>query len=325
MDARAVAIGEGERGGHRDRASSCAPHAMAAVPVRSSEVVRRRARIGEAQAEIRVIPTQRPLQTRQSAGQAVIIVALDGEARIVGESGVADALASAAVLLTRNEPTTEVWRAGSRELILHLPRTRLQILASARFGGARRLAGAAPRSVPILAGGALEAAIAAILDLLVGDAAELGARARKLEDALIRGLLQAVADAGDLDEILPQARSVSEAMRQVEAAPDKAWDASALAAAAGVTVAVLRRGFRAHLGTSISTFVLEARLAGARKRLASARDSRSMAQIGLSVGFSSPGAFSRAYTRLYGESPSETRARAVRALGNTDPGEAGGP
>src|SRR3546814_3713003 len=113
-----------------------------------------------------------------------------------------------------------------------------------------------------------------------------------------------------VDELCPQSRSITLAMRQIEEHCERAWDAESLAAATGVTVPTLRRGFRACLGTSIGTFIQQARLQWAYTCLASGHDSRQMTAIAESVGYRTAGSFSRAYQKRFGDRKS-TRLNSV--------------
>src|SRR3546814_17576493 len=82
------------------------------------------------------------------------------------------------------------------------------------------------------------------------------------EHALHGALVARLAERYGVDELFPQSRSITLAMRQIEEHCERAWDAESLAAATGVTVATLRRGFRACLGTSIGSFIQPAREIG---------------------------------------------------------------
>ncbi|HEX4184117.1 MAG TPA: helix-turn-helix domain-containing protein [Caulobacteraceae bacterium] len=274
--------------------------------------MRRRVRIGDIQAEARAFSAQRAVQLRVGASSVVLVVALDGGGELICESGRVSVDLDTVVLLGHGELATTVWRADSCELVLHLSRQPLHALASAAYGGGRRLSSAGPWTICLERAEALRDALLEVRSRLCNDAAEIGPSGRELERRLQQALLDGLVRTAPTDEVLPLSRSVTEAMRRVREAPDQAWDAQSLAAAVGVTVPVLRRNFRAILGMSVGALVLQTRLTRAHDRLASAHDSRPLSLVAQGVGFRTPGSFSRAYTRLFGESPSETRARAVR-------------
>lgn len=289
---------------HHGNAATQGSGPKAAGPKEAGRV---RVRIGDTAAELRDFPDQRAVQFKAPASAVLLIVPIEGKAVVVTEAGREWLDAGTAMLLARAEPATVVWLAGSRGLVLHLPRFRLQALASAQFGGARRLA-SVQRTVAIETGGdmpdALSLCLAEIAQPTGGDDAE-----RRLH----RSLIVELAGLERADEIFPQSRSITQAMRQIEEHCERAWDAASLAAATGVTMPTLRRGFRSCLGTSIGTYTQEARLKWAHARLASGHDSRPMAAIAHSVGYRSASAFSRAYQTRFGEPPSQTRLRAIFA------------
>lgn len=286
--------------------------------IRGRVPARRRLWFGDAHVEYRDFPAQKPVQLRMGAANIVLVVALAGQIDIVCASGGGIARPGAAVLLARNEPVTLVGQAGARELCLHLSRRELHRMASAAFGGGRRVSTAEPWALTIHPGGALAQAIAKLEDLLRDDEADLGPEAKALAGRLNAAVLDSLSRAGPIEDVLPPSRAVTEAMRRIEQRPHEPWDLPSLAAAVGVTPKSLQRSFHDHLGKGVTTFILEARLQRARTSLASARDSRPMAAIAARLGFQKPGSFTRAYLRLFGETPTQTRARAVRGQGSGD-------
>jgi AraC-like DNA-binding protein len=84
-------------------------------------------------------------------------------------------------------------------------------------------------------------------------------------------------------------------------------DAATLAAATGVTARTLRTAFLTIMGVPVAAYVRDAQLRHARDRLNKAQDSRRIADIAHAAGFASAAAFTRAYQRLFNESPTETR------------------
>jgi AraC-like DNA-binding protein len=139
-----------------------------------------------------------------------------------------------------------------------------------------------------------------------GEAATSSLRYR-LEGAL----LETFVSEASWGPLLQTPRAVSRAVAAIE--EGAVFDPERLAAVSGVTARTLREGFVAVFGMSLTAYLQRARLERARQSLASGYDSRSIPQVGKESGFSTAPAFTRAYVRAFGESPSETRARAVHA------------
>jgi transcriptional regulator GlxA family with amidase domain len=191
---------------------------------------------------------------------------------------------------------------------LHLPRNQLQAAASRRFGQPQRLAGYAFRLDRDPGCDGFASIFAQFLERARTDQAP---GAGPVEDFFIERTITALERQGLASEALVVARSVKHAMDMVRE-EDGPNDAERLATAAGVTARTLRNSFRACLGQSLSAFVQQARLDSVRRQLASGRESRSIQALAEAAGFSSATAFARAYLRCFGESPTRTRARAVR-------------
>jgi transcriptional regulator GlxA family with amidase domain len=85
-----------------------------------------------------------------------------------------------------------------------------------------------------------------------------------------------------------------------------------LVAVAGVSARTLQAGFLAAYGVSPMAYVQRRRLARAREDLLSAAPGTTVAEIARRLGFVAAGRFSLAYRRCFGESPSQTLARAPR-------------
>jgi AraC-like DNA-binding protein len=84
-----------------------------------------------------------------------------------------------------------------------------------------------------------------------------------------------------------------------------------MAAAAGLSPAHFSRAFRRAFGESPHAYLLTRRLERAAALLRST--DRSIAEIGLMVGWTSVGSFTSSFTRVYGRSPSPYRAAAPPA------------
>ena len=94
--------------------------------------------------------------------------------------------------------------------------------------------------------------------------------------------------------------------------PGRTIETTELAALVGVTAQTLRKGFRGTLNMSVKEYIQTVRLERARETLVSGRDSRTISEIANAVGFAGAAAFTRAYAKRFGETPSRARARAVR-------------
>jgi transcriptional regulator GlxA family with amidase domain len=81
-----------------------------------------------------------------------------------------------------------------------------------------------------------------------------------------------------------------------------------IAAAAGVTGRALRYAFRRHYGTTTAGYLRQARLECAHQELAGAEpgDGLTVAAVARKWGWASPGQFTAAYQRRYGQPPSHT-------------------
>ena len=83
-----------------------------------------------------------------------------------------------------------------------------------------------------------------------------------------------------------------------------------VAAAGGVSVRALTRGFEKHLGTSPLQYMLELRLQGVRSDLSTAADGTGVTDLALKWGFAHLGQFAARYRQRFGESPRDTLRRA---------------
>jgi len=86
--------------------------------------------------------------------------------------------------------------------------------------------------------------------------------------------------------------------------------AASVSRAVGVSERTLRRLFRAELDMSWRTYVLQARLLRSMALLA--EPGPSVLRVATDVGFDSASAFSRAFLRYAGETPSAYRRRVCR-------------
>lgn len=190
----------------------------------------------------------------------------------------------------------------ARCIVLAFPATLLNAVASARLGDGRRLVRCACR-LPV----------SADIRALATRAADA---ACPVEPAVVHRLMAALVDAivaeGAAATLLPPLRAVSQAMAILRERLGEPVVVERLATMVGVTPQTLRKGFRLCLGATIKEYALATRLDWARARLESGRESRSVAELARVIGFTDGTYFSRSYVRRFGETPSHTRARAVR-------------
>lgn len=107
---------------------------------------------------------------------------------------------------------------------------------------------------------------------------------------------------------------INEAVQLIMDDPAYPWSVEALAMAVGVAPATLRKNFRASFGVGLSDFICGFRLDWAHRRLTSGFESQPISQLAVAAGFRDGVAFTRAYKRRFGNSPSRARAEAVRAV-----------
>jgi AraC-like DNA-binding protein len=135
--------------------------------------------------------------------------------------------------------------------------------------------------------------------------------AGQLWHAVLSGLLAATTDRlredGARQEPVSRPRAVKRAIDAMEAAPDHAFTATSLAAAAGASVRTLQEGFRQHVGMSPMAYLRRLRLARAHADLHAAEPGRAtVASVAHRWGFAHLGRFAAAYRAEYGRGPAET-------------------
>jgi transcriptional regulator GlxA family with amidase domain len=99
-------------------------------------------------------------------------------------------------------------------------------------------------------------------------------------------------------------------LRAIEADLEKPLSRQELADLAGMSVRQLERSFRRWLGRGIHEHYLSVRLTRARQLLR--ETSLSVVDVALSTGFHSASQFARAYKRVHGTTPRESRPMAMR-------------
>lgn len=270
------------------------------VPLRIASIeddrARQRVKIGRVELDRRLFGRQRAVSITPTETLVHVLVPLAGHAVVVVGSGESHTLEPGMTLLAAGtEKITSVWIAGSRALILHVPRASIQAVGSRVYGSARRLA-------------AIDCRFALAHDALISDNA-----ADITEKRILETLVDALRASAQEAVLFPLARSVQRAVDHVRANPVLSWSIEDLAAVAGVTAGTLRRNFSTCLGMSVTQLVLQARIEWVRARLESVTESRSIGELSIAAGFGASGMLNRTYQRHFGETPSQTRTRAFRS------------
>jgi len=230
-----------------------------------------------------------------------LLFAVEGEAAVRAEGTNENLTPLRAVMIGRG-PCRIEGRDVSRVMILRLPHRPVQICASARYGGARRIA----RSMlPVDLGrsGGLHRGLRALA--ICDDDREAG---RDLLEAVIAAL----AEQHGAELAFPSSRSITLARTLLDQSADVFISQEELAGKAGVTGITLQRGFKAILGMTVARYSQAVRLHRAQARLQCDGECRSIAEIAESVGFPSATSFTRAYQKLFDETPTQTRTRVFR-------------
>lgn len=213
--------------------------------------------------------------------------------------------ASEALLLARPETVSLISPEGATARIIHLPRYLLQAAASLHFGGARRIS-LTHRAVRAEGHTGLNP----WLDLWRGLPEGRRTYGRQEAESLVR-LVTALGETHGPGNVFPLSRSTTRAMEIIGMNNGAVEDAAQVALAAGVTLATLRKGFRACLGMTMAAYIQDVRLVAAWRSLTSGHDARQMTEIAESVGYRTASSFSRAFQLRFGQNPSKARAQAV--------------
>jgi AraC-like DNA-binding protein len=268
--------------------------------------LRRRFKAGQIDFDYRAFPHERTVSLVSTETMVRIAVPVTGSAIVVSEDetvvlGTGSALLSAAACRT-----TSIWAPGSSAVFLDVPRAVIQAHASRMTGEPRRLA-------------AFEHIFRWSSDLLdavpfpaafCANANPFGAEEVLLGRRVLASLVEALQADPAAPTLFPVARSVRRAVDHIRADPQHASSIHDLAQVAGVTAGTLRRNFRACLGVTVTQLAQQLRLEWVRSRLESPTESRAIGDLALAAGFGASGMLTRAYQRRFGETPSQTRARA---------------
>ncbi len=224
----------------------------------------------------------------------------------------------AAAVLNPHRPTTMIWEAGTRQILVQIDRRALMEHLSAQLG--------TPAEAPLTFSGALDlsrgagAALRRLVLFLVAEAdagrAPLGAglMARQVESLVMAGLIEAHRHdyAGRLGRAVaaPRPRHLRLAENFIEAHLTRTLTLDEVAEAAGISPRGLQMAFRAHRGKTPLEFWRDLRLKRAHQDLMAGQGS--VTEVALRWGFAHFGRFAETYRRTYGLSPRDT----LRAAGN---------
>ena len=119
---------------------------------------------------------------------------------------------------------------------------------------------------------------------------------------------------GGLDNHDPR---FAEALRLMESCIDRPLTAGAIAKRLRLSARGLEKLFKASTGETPGAYNLRLRLSIARRMVTDT--SLTLGEVAERTGFSSAGAFSRAFSRVYGESPSAVRQIQIRSIATAMP------
>lgn len=256
-------------------------------------------------ASVRVQANRLGLDGRESAVLAneddiTLLFTTEGEAR-VHVDGTAVGLTRLRAVVAGGIACRVEGSAGVPAMALRLPRTAVQICASASHGGARRMA----RDLLPLDLGRAGGLRGLLGDLNCHGVAEGQSR------ALLEAVVAALAAQHGADVAFPASRSITLVRGWLDRSVAVPLPVD-LARKAGVTGITLQRGFKAILGTTVARYSQAVRLHGARARLECGWECRTIAEIAQDTGFPSATTFTRAYQKLFSETPTQTRTRIFR-------------
>lgn len=246
-------------------------------------------------------------------GAGLLLLPLIEPLRIIAPERCLTCQVGAGFLIVQDGEVRTVQSEDSLGLVLRLRTDHLNAAISAVLGEAHKFGSSTLildvlESVP-----ALQTVIECLLDDDQADERVQGDVADNHVIAFYEALARKIVDGENGNSVI-RVRSVSDAMNIIQQDPGRAFETSELAALVGVTAQTLRKGFRASLGKSVKEYIQMVRLDRAHETLSSGRDSRTISEVAIAVGFARGSVFTRAYTKRFGEAPSHTRARVVREL-----------
>ncbi|MDQ2138107.1 helix-turn-helix domain-containing protein [Alcaligenaceae bacterium B3P038] len=224
--------------------------------------------------------------------------------------------ASCAVVIAPSQPVRLHWEAGCEQLMLKIPRERLEDVAAQSFGRPMQTAlsfePAMPLDTPVgAAWRGMMTGLVNLLPLLNDGAAPQGAWLARFEEALILHLVHHQPNSW-MREI---GTSPTNAPRRLAAAEDymrqrlcEPLTLAEIAAHVGLSISALSRLFQVHRGTTPMNDLRRLRLEAAHARLR--RDAgANVTEVAMAFGFFHLGRFAEYYRQRFGELPSDTARR----------------
>jgi AraC-like DNA-binding protein len=145
-----------------------------------------------------------------------------------------------------------------------------------------------------------------------------GETAHGLEQQLIEGVVECLANGSAIEAALPTRRHQELALRfddLLESQPQRAFRITEICAALGVPARTLRRSCEEQLGMVASEYVRRRRMQLVRRALSRGNpDAPNIAKLARQYGFRGLGRFAAEYRAVYGEPPSATLRRGLHGF-----------
>ena len=192
-------------------------------------------------------------------------------------------------------------------LALLVRRERLEAELAGRSPGQR--AGRQMRSTQVVVTAAVQTAVDGFLQAWPDAAADPAALVHREADVVEAVAAMLLADAALPAEGVATRSRVDRLAAWIDTHLDEALTVGRLCEVAQVGERALQKSFERWRGMSPMRFVIERRLAAARRQLLIGGDGVDVTRVALGLGFHHVGRFAIAYRELFGESPSQTRKR----------------
>lgn len=253
--------------------------------------------------ELRIAPIADTLQ---------MIVPVEGAvAGISGAIGVTTLANGDVLLLSQMAAIKCRFTACSVLLVIDLPGCALQAATFAQRGEPRRLGQIARTLSSATRRPALARALARLAHVYPGSGTQTG-QMNIVGSYLVAALIKDLCEQDAVHGGFPVAASVKRAITRLAEHDAEPVLLDQIVRAAAVAHATLSRAVKDTTGISLTNFVQHARLDWARDRLGNVRESRSLTALAAVAGYR-PTVFTRNYQRRFGETPTQTRARAFAA------------
>ncbi|ARQ02395.1 AraC family transcriptional regulator [Pseudorhodoplanes sinuspersici] len=239
----------------------------------------------------------------------VLQLTLDGEVAFRTESF--ETVLSPGTLFVMNPGLRyrKSWSRDAQQVMIKIPRRRLQAHAGRSGQGARPIRFPHQPS-PLTSSQGLVSLIAYLCRDLSHAQGLCGREVlrREMEDVLLSALLTTQGVDG-MDEACREPFHLRRAEEHIRAHCSRPVSLSELVVVAGVSERTLQQSFLRHRGQNPSAFSRDLRLDLAREAIVSRGDA-SVTEIALEFGFNHFGRFAQSYSARFGEKPSETLRRA---------------